>query len=93
MARSVIEARAHKLAALIVKLNRADNSALYAPPSTVRLERIGRDSPKSAALIHGATGALCQAPRNAVPVITLRGDSEPLRDARRVHGSGGFHGE
>ena len=52
MARSVIEARAHKLAALIVKLNRADNSALYAPPSTLGLQRIGRDSPKSAALIH-----------------------------------------
>jgi hypothetical protein len=42
----------HKLAALIVKLNRADNSALYAPPSTLGLQRIGRDSPKSAALIH-----------------------------------------
>jgi hypothetical protein len=31
---------------------RADNSTLYAPPPTLGLQRIGRDSPKSAALIH-----------------------------------------
>ena len=30
---------------------RADNSTLYAPPPTLGLHRIGRDSPKSAALI------------------------------------------
>ncbi len=31
---------------------RADNSARYAPPPTLGPQRIGRDSPKSAALIH-----------------------------------------
>ena len=31
---------------------RADNSTLPAPPPTLRPQRIGRDGPKSAALIH-----------------------------------------
>ena len=31
---------------------RADNSTVYAPPLSLGLQRIGRDAPKSAALIH-----------------------------------------
>jgi hypothetical protein len=32
--------------------NTADNPGIYAPPSTLGLQRIGRGSPKSAALVH-----------------------------------------
>jgi hypothetical protein len=34
------------------RVARADNSAPFAPPSTLMPQRMGRDSPKSAALIH-----------------------------------------
>jgi hypothetical protein len=50
--------------------NTADNSTLYAPPLTLGLQRIGRDSPKSAALSTELRALRSQPDSIAAPPVT-----------------------